>query len=169
MDLYRCNPDDLNDVLSLGRETYYETFHSMNSSETMESYLDEAFSHEKIEAELRAPQSGFYFLYDRDSLVAYMKINRPPAQSDLNDPESLELERIYVKSGYKGSGYGRYLIEKAIAMAQEQGCRYVWLGVWEKNEKAIKFYRRMGFDVFDTHTFRMGDEIQNDFLMKIDL
>ncbi len=118
MKLYKCRPEDLDDVISIGRETYSETFHSMNRPETMEMYLSESFSPEKIEGE------------------------------------------------FKGSGYGRYVMEKVLSLAKEYGCRYVWLGVWEKNERAIHFYRKMGFEISDTHTFRMGDELQNDFVMK---
>ena len=132
MKLYKCRPEDLDDVISIGRETYYETFHSMNSHETMEMYLSESFSPEKIEGELRNPQSEFYFIYDEESLVGYVKINLPPAQTDLNEKDSLELERIYVKGEFKGSGYGRYVMEKVLSLAKEYRCHYVWLGVWEK-------------------------------------
>ena len=171
MNLYKCGPDDLDDIIMIGRKTYYDSFHTLNSDETMQQYLDEAFERTKIERELMNPQSGFFFLYDNDSYdndspVAYIKTNLPPAQTDLNDKGSLELERIYVKSGHKGKGYGKYLIEETLSMASELDCDYVWLGVWEKNEEAIAFYRKMGFVIFDRHTFRMGDEIQNDFVLK---
>ena len=167
MELHKCGPDELDELISIGRETYFDTFHSMNSDETMAQYLNEAFSHEKIGTELRNPNSSFYLIYDNASPAAYMKLNLPPAQSDLNDTESLELERIYVKAAYKGSGFGRFLIERAISFGREYGCTYVWLGVWEKNDKAIGFYKRMGFEISGTHTFRMGDELQNDFIMKL--
>ncbi|MDC7239151.1 MAG: GNAT family N-acetyltransferase, partial [Spirochaetales bacterium] len=123
----------------------------------------------KIESELKNPKSSFYLLYDGDLPAAYMKVNLPPAQSDLNDRDSLELERIYVKKEYKGRGFGRQLLEQAISIAKEEKCRYLWLGVWEKNEKALEFYTKMGFVKFGSHSFRMGDEIQNDFVMKITL
>ena len=169
MELYKCTYEDLDSVILIGRETYYDTFQSMNSTATMEQYLDEAFCSKKIEAELKNPQSSFYFLYDKGSLVAYMKLNLPPAQSDLNEKESLELERIYVRKDYKGSGYGRFLIKKALSFARENRCTYIWLGVWEKNVKAIEFYKKMSFEIFDTHTFQMGDEIQNDYILKMEL
>lgn len=96
-------------------------------------------------------------------------MNFPPSQTDINDPESLELERIYVRKQFKGRGLGRQLIEKTLILAEEKDCRFVWLGVWERNEAALEFYKKMGFAIFGNHSFRMGEELQNDFVLKKDL
>ena len=166
MNLRGCNISDLNEIINIGRKTYYDTFYHFNTEDTMRRYLDEAFSVEKISDELNNPKSFFYFLYDRESLVGYMKVNLYPAQSDINDPESLELERIYVLKDFKGRGHGQYMIENTISIAKNNGCKKVWLGVWEKNNPAISFYKKMGFEIIDNHTFCMGDEIQNDFILQ---
>ena len=166
MNLRLCNISDLNRIINIGRRTYYDTFHQLNTRDTMSQYLDEAFSVEKISKELNNPKSSFYFLYDKELLVGYMKVNFYPAQSDINDPESLELERIYVSKEFKGQGYGKFMIEKTMAIAKDNGCIKVWLGVWEKNSSAISFYQRMGFEIIGRHTFRMGEEIQNDLVLQ---
>jgi len=166
MKLQRCTITDLNQIINIGRRTYYDTFHQLNTTETMMLYLDEAFSVEKISGELNNPNSFFYFLYDEEVLVAYMKVNLSPAQSDINDPESLELERIYVIKEFKSQGYGKFMIENTLSIAKNHGCKKVWLGVWEKNNPAIAFYKRMGFEIIDKHPFRMGEEIQNDFVLQ---
>jgi len=95
-----------------------------------------------------------------------MKVNTALAQSDINDPASLELERIYVKKAYKGKSLGRYLINYALQLAITSKKHYVWLGAWEKNEAAIAFYKKMGFEEAGRHSFRMGDELQTDLVMK---
>lgn len=166
MHLYKCNKYDLDEVIHIGRNTYFETYHSMNSKKTMSLYLDEAFSPQKIEKEINDPNSIFYFLSDKDVIVAYMKVNFALAQTDLNDSQSLELERIYVKKEFKGCGYGKALIGKTISIAKKYGYKYVWLGVWEKNKPALTFYEKMGFEIFKRHKFCMGDELQNDFVLK---
>ena len=66
----------------------------------------------------------------------------------------------------RGQGYGRMLIEHAEAIGKEHNCPIIWLGVWEKNDKSISFYQKMGFKIFDQHEFPFGDEIQTDYLMK---
>jgi ribosomal protein S18 acetylase RimI-like enzyme len=54
----------------------------------------------------------------------------------------------------------------ALQKGSELGKRYAWLGVWEKNTSALAFYRKKGFTEAGTHTFRMGEEDQTDYIMK---
>ncbi|HEY9593120.1 MAG TPA: GNAT family N-acetyltransferase [Spirochaetia bacterium] len=164
-----CDESDLDDLVRIGRETYDETFRPMNTAETMDAYLAEAFDPRKILSELRSPGTEFYFLLDDGSPAGYLKLNSAPSQSDLNDPSSLEIERIYVRRGRTGQGLGRVLMDFALARAVELGRSWAWLGVWEKNTAALGFYRRMGFQEAGTHTFRMGEEIQRDFIMRREL
>ena len=166
MDLQICDLSDLNKIIEIGRKTYYDTFYQFNTKETMKLYLDEAFSVEKISGEINNPKSFFYFLYDEELLSGYMKVNLYPAQSDINDPEALELERIYVIKDFKGRGYGKFMIENTVSLADKYGCRKVWLGVWERNNPAISFYKKMGFEIVGNHKFRMGEEMQTDLVMQ---
>ena len=161
-----CCEEDLAVIQKLGRETYDETFRSMNTPLTMKKYLDEAFCDEKLLSELRNPASRFFFVYSDNRLSGYLKINFAPAQSDINDPDSLEIERIYVKGEYKGRGIGKKLMNYAIDLASAEDKKYVWLGVWEKNESAIGFYKKSGFTEKGRHGFRMGDEIQTDLILE---
>lgn len=160
-----CRLSDLEALCAVGRETYDETFRSMNTPETMQRYLDEAFNPQKMLAELENENSRFYFLYANGDLAGYLKVNFAPAQSDLNDPDSLEIERIYIKRAYKGKGLGKSLMDFSIRLAEEAGKGYAWLGVWEKNEAAIAFYEKMGFEKAGRHSFRMGDELQSDWIL----
>lgn len=81
------------------------------------------------------------------------------------DHESLEIERIYIKSKFQKHGLGKYLLNKVMEIAMERDKKIIWLGVWEKNENAIAFYKKMGFVQTGAHSFNMGDEVQIDFIM----
>lgn len=148
---------------------YYDTFKGMCREADMQAYLKTAFDRRKILDELNNPSSEFYFLYRKYALAGYMKLNDAPAQSDINDEKSLELERIYVAKSEQGTGLGAYLMSQAIRIATEKGKDYLWLGVWEKNEKAISFYNKHGFYKIGSHSFIMGDDIQHDYTMRKDL
>ena len=161
----RCLPSEQEVLRAIGRETYEDTFRSMNTEETMRRYLEEAFAPARLAAELSNPASEFCFLFLGDELAGYLKVNDAPAQTDLNDPDSLEVERIYVRRAHKGKGLGRTLMEHAISVARERGRASLWLGVWEKNTDAIGFYRKMGFRETGRHAFRMGEELQSDLVM----
>lgn len=160
---------DIDELRTLSIQTYYETFASLNTSENMEKYLRCAFDREKLRKELEDKNSLFFFLLSGEKLAGYLKVNEAPSQTDVNDPASLEIERIYVSGEFQGEGLGRYLMELAIRMAVERKKKYVWLGVWEKNEKAIRFYKRNGFCQIGTHSFVMGEDVQTDYIMRKDL
>ena len=166
MNIRKCSIEDTDLIISTGKETYFDTFQKMNSRETMAKYLEEAFEKTKIINEIENPDSHFYIVSIKNETAAYLKINYAPAQTDINDPDSLEIERIYVRKFFKGRGIGKELINFSIDKAKETNCSYTWLGVWEKNEAAIAFYKKRGFSVFATHKFKMGDELQSDLLLK---
>ena len=167
--LRKCTIKDFDTLRELSIRTYYETFANLNTAEDMQEYLDEAFEINKLYCELNNTDSDFFFLYFDDTIAGYLKLNEAPTQTDINDSSSLEIERIYVASDFQGEGLGRYLMEQAIAIAAERKKKYVWLGVWENNEKAIRFYRKNGFYEIGTHTFVMGGDVQTDYVMRKDL
>lgn len=102
-------------------------------------------------------------------MAGYLRLNESPAQTDINDIQSLEIERIYVAKEFQSKGLGNVLMNQAIDIANMRKKSYVWLGVWEKNDKAILFYKKNGFYEVGTHSFFMGEEEQTDFVMRKNL
>lgn len=153
----------------IGRTTFLHTFSTTDTEENMEIYLEHAFSAEKLTAELENPNSEFYFATQNEVVIGYLKVNFGTAQTELQDANSIEIERIYVLQDYHGKQVGQLLFEKAIAIAKSNAYEYVWLGVWEENHRALRFYTKNGFVAFDSHIFLMGDEAQTDIMMKLDL
>ena len=165
----QCSIQDLDVLRAFSIKTYYQTFARHNPPEIMTAYLQDAFNEKKLCAELGNPNSTFYFLYQGEEIVGYLKVNETPAQTDINDKESLEIERFYLSSDFQGKGYGQLLMEQAINIAIERGKKYVWLGVWEHNERAKKFYAKNGFYKIGQHSFFMGDDEQTDYIMRRNL
>ena len=79
--------------------------------------------------------------------------------------EPVELVRIYVENDIIGAGYGAALMNACLEEAKKNGHRTIWLGVWEKNLRAIRFYRRWGFTKVGTKEFLLGSDLQNDHIM----
>ena len=98
-----------------------------------------------------------------------LKVNEAAAQTEAGDPYSLEIERIYVAKEFQGTGLGSRLMDEAVRLAAEQKKAYIWLGVWEKNERAIRFYEGKGFYRTGSHTFTVGNDEQTDYIMRKDL
>ena len=96
MKLEKITLDRIDLFRDLSIRLFYETFKDTCASADMETYLKSAFDREKMSAELQNPCFDFFFLYSDDNLTGYLKLNEAPAQTDINDGESLEIERIYV-------------------------------------------------------------------------
>ena len=167
--LRKCTTEDFDLLRELSIRTYYETFAHLNAKENMDAYLEDAFNVKRLTKEFNDTNSEFYFLFHNGQIAGYLKLNEAPSQTDINDKNALEIERIYVTCEFQGAGLGRFLMEQAIAKAVERNKKYVWLGVWEKNEKAIRFYKNNEFYEIGTHTFIMGEDVQTDFVMRKDL
>lgn len=132
----------------------------------MEAYASKNFTLQHLQQELSTFGSHFYFVYADDQLAGYLKLNYGQAQSDLHEDHSMEVERIYVIADFQGQGIGQQLIAFALQKAREDNMQSVWLGVWEHNYGAIRFYERYGFVSFGSHNFMLGSDEQTDVLMR---
>jgi ribosomal protein S18 acetylase RimI-like enzyme len=160
------------DILALqkiGIQTFSETFSASNSEENMANYLKEGFSIEKLTGEINNEYSKFFFALDQERVIGYLKLNFGESQTELKDSKALEIERIYVLNDYHGKKVGQLLYDKAIQVAAQMQVDYVWLGVWEENQRAFNFYKKNGFVEFDKHIFKLGDDEQTDIMMKLQL
>ncbi|MDR7071047.1 GNAT family N-acetyltransferase [Fictibacillus barbaricus] len=165
INIKKCSIEDTHKLQEISCETFYETFKHQNSPENMNAYLEKAFNLNQLEKELSNQYSQFFFVYFHNEVAGYLKLNTDDSQSEDMGDEALEIERIYIRNKFQKHGLGKYLLNKALTIAMEANKKKIWLGVWEKNENAIAFYKRMGFVQNGTHSFIMGDEEQLDLIM----
>ena len=153
-------------IADLSRQTFYESFAAHNTPENMQKFLDEQFTRNALIKEVTAPNNIFFLAYENEDVLGYVRMrvhNNPPS---LGKIDAIELARIYVIQSAIGRGVGRLLMQTAIEVAREERKKMIWLGVWEHNHRAIDFYTRWGFEKFAEHEFLLGDDAQNDWLMK---
>ena len=167
MKIRKINIDDLEALRNLSIQTFKETFEELNTEEDMQKYLLENLSIEKLKSELENPNSEFYFGENNDEILGYLKLNFKDAQTEKLEENHFEIERIYVLKVFLGQKIGQILVDKAIEIGREKNLEYVWLGVWEENHRAIRFYEKNGFEIFGKHDFILGEDVQTDLLMKM--
>lgn len=160
---------DISQLQAIGRQTFFETFAEHNTVADMELYLNNNLSLEQLTNELSDANSEFYVASLDHKIIGYLKINFGQAQTELKDRSSLEIERIYVLKDFHGNKVGQALYNKAIDIAKQTRVNYVWLGVWENNLRAIHFYKKNGFEEFDKHIFKLGNDEQTDIMMRLKL
>ena len=169
IDIRKATINDLEYLQKISRQTFSETFAEVNTEENMVKYLEEELSIEKLTSELSNSDSEFYLAVNSKNIIGYLKLNFGQSQTELKYHKALEIERIYVLKEFHGKNIGQLLYEKAIRVAAQKNAEYVWLGVWEENQRAINFYKKNGFVEFDKHIFKLGNDEQTDIMMKLQL
>jgi len=164
--ILKVSPIEIETLQEIGKKTFFETFADSNSESDMQQYLESNFSLQKLQGEVDNACSKFFIAWDGTAAIGYLKVNTGLAQTELQENSSLEIERIYVLQDYHGKKVGQLLYEHALQVAIELNKSSLWLGVWENNPRAIRFYEKNGFVAFDTHIFKMGDEEQTDIMMR---
>ena len=176
----RLGAGDAELVRELARRTFTETFKGATSDEDLYKFLDEAYEVGLLRQELVAPGSEYFVAEIRGEDVAgvalqryipvgYLKVNVGQAQTEPMGEDAFEVQRIYVLQGFKGRRIGSVLMTLAELRARAAGKRRMWLGVWEFNYPAQKFYHAKGFERIGEHTFVTGTEAQTDWLLARDL
>jgi GNAT superfamily N-acetyltransferase len=154
-------------IAKLSRETFFESFAADNTKEDMELFMNTQFTQQMLEKEVEDPVNHFFIAWEDDRPVGYMKLKEhPEGHPDfVTELPAIELNRIYAVKDFIGKGVGKLLMNKAIDKAMDWGNIWIWLGVWEKNERAIHFYEKNGFQKSGSHTFLLGTDLQTDLLM----
>jgi len=164
----KCNLQNLKKLVEISRTTFINAFEKDNNPKDFSNYINAAFSEAKISSELLNENSDFYFTYLNNKLVGYFKLNKNEAQTETFNTKTIELERIYVIEQFQHQGIGKYMLFEIFKIVKSNNVSFLWLGVWEKNRAAIKFYQRYNFKKFDTHFYYIGNDKQTDWLMKLD-
>ncbi|HUR12172.1 MAG TPA: GNAT family N-acetyltransferase [Flavitalea sp.] len=156
---------DVSLLTSLGRITFEQTFAHDNTAADMQLYLMQNFNESQILDEIHDPASTFIVAYVDQEPAGYAKMRENALPPGVSPSKALEIERIYAKQEFIGKKIGKALMEYCMKYARNEQYEMIWLGVWEKNVRAIHFYERWGFTVFGSHLFMLGTDAQTDLLM----
>jgi diamine N-acetyltransferase len=159
---------DIKPLAALAARTFRDAFAGDNAADDIQTYIRESFSTERLRDELANAANLFLlaFLAESDSPVGYAKLRAGTRDASVKGSDPVELERIYVDRNAIGCGVGAALMQASLDAARRGGHRTLWLGVWERNARAISFYRRWGFEVVGDHVFRLGSDDQTDLIME---
>lgn len=146
--------------------TFRETFGHANTEKNLQAYFKNDLSRDTLQQELQNPESQYYFMKQYGDIAGFLKLNYGQAQTEQALENAMEVQRIYILKQYQGQKLGKQLFEFALEKAYASGCDWLWLGVWEHNDKAQRFYQKYGFEKFSEHQFLLGDNDDTDWLLK---
>ncbi len=161
--------EDVKRITDLARHTFYETYAPFNTLENMERYMDEQLNEDCFSKRLQDRGNTFFLAYFNDVLAGYVQLDNGSCHSSFKEIHSVEIARFYAIPQMIGKGIGHALMQRSVEHAKENNCKVIWLIVWQENKRAIAFYKKYGFEIIDTHVFKLGDDLQNDWVMKMQL
>lgn len=167
MTLKRCTIADLDTVRDVSARTFTQTFAAQNTADDIDAYIAESFARETLAAQLTEPQTLFFLVCVDEDVAGYLKLNLGGAQTENRGGNAMEVERIYTLARFKRQGLGTVMMKRAVEEATTRGLATVWLGVWEHNHPARRFYESLGFSVCGSHVFTLGSDEQTDLLMEL--
>lgn len=152
-------------LADLARRTFYDTFAATNNADDMALYLAEAFGIEQQTRELSDRDITSLVVESGGVLVAYAMLRGDHVPDCVTGPNPIELWRFYVDREWHGRGIAQALMERVKQGARDRGAKTLWLGVWERNDRARAFYAKCGFADAGDHIFLFGTDPQTDLVM----
>lgn len=176
----KVQENELEELIQLAQSSFVDTYAIYNTEEDMEKYLRENFTVDIFKENIRNGKI-FFVVVSENEIQGYVQLSddKAPESLDFDTSTSLsnrklnqrviEIERLYVAKKHHGKKIGSKLIDITIQFANENQYSILWLGVWKNNINAIEFYKKLGFEIFGEHHFILGNDVQDDWLMKKEL
>lgn len=165
MTIRRGTAADAPTLATLARDTFFDTFASTNDANDMALHLQRAYGIEQQTAELTDPGVITLLVEEGKRAVAYAQLRTGDEPECITGPRPMELWRFYVDRDWHGKGVAQALMARVVAEAGQAGAQTLWLGVWERNPRALAFYGKCGFADVGEHVFLFGTDRQTDRVM----
>jgi diamine N-acetyltransferase len=158
---------DAETLAAFARDTWVATFGHLYPPHDLRAYLTAKYGADIQRREIADGGTRYVLAFDEAGLVGYCMMGA--LEMPVDDPNGLELHRLYLHQRAKGAGVADALLEEAIAWARGKGASALYLSVWENNERAQRFYRRFGFEDHSEWDFMVGETADRDLIWKLTL
>lgn len=169
LSIRQADVSDLKIICALGITTFYEAYFEQDDPRDLADYVLENFSTEQIEREFNDENSTFFLADLNGKAVGYAKLRENSAADCLKGVEAIELQRVYILEKAKGKGVGAALMRRCFGAARAKGYKTIWLGVWEQNLAAQRFYEKFGFIKAGELRFLYGENLETNYVFTLDL
>jgi GNAT superfamily N-acetyltransferase len=156
-------------LAELAGSTFYDTFAPNNDPGDMAIHLARAYGVEQQTSELNDPGMITLLAEEGSTALAYAQLRGDHVPDCVAGPRPIELWRFYVSREWHGRGVAQQLMDRVKLAARHHGAQTLWLGVWERNDRARAFYAKCGFADVGEHIFLFGTDPQTDRVMAASL
>jgi GNAT superfamily N-acetyltransferase len=160
----RATPEDAQLISDLSTGTFIETYRGSCTDDDVTEFLNKYFNEKSIGRELNNRNDFYYIVFADGAPAGYMRLMEDYTGYPLREKyKALQLKRIYLLKEYHSQKIGSALMSFALQLAADNAYDLVWLGVWEGNPKAKRFYERWGFtDINQPYSFYVGNTVHTD-------
>jgi ribosomal protein S18 acetylase RimI-like enzyme len=149
-------------LAAFGAQAFTDTYRDLDDGQEIADYVAEHFRPEVVAAVIADPACTTLLAWVDDHLAGYAIVKAAPAPACVTGPSPIELSRLYLGEGFIGQGLGARLMHEVHAEARRRGARTLWLGVYDRNVRAVEFYERFGFAQVGDKEFLFGGRIYFD-------
>ena len=165
MNIRPATPLDAEVLADLARRTFHDTFAASNDPTDMALYLSRAYGIDQQTRELEDRDISTLLVEEAGEAVAFAQLRTGEVPDCVTGRKPVELWRFYVDREWHGRGIAQQLMTRVKNVARERGAQTLWLGVWERNDRARAFYVKCGFTDVGEHIFLFGTDPQTDLVM----
>lgn len=166
IEIKEAGADDAQLISVLATATFYEAYFEQDESRNLANYIREAFDLEVIRTDLTDPDATFYIVYLDTKACGFAKLVKNSTADGVTTRNTIELKRIYILERVLGKGVGSILLNHCLDESRRQGFETLWLGVWDENLKAQRFYDRHGFKQVGSVSMPYGAVVGTNFVME---
>ena len=166
IEIRRARAEDAKLISVLGSVTFYEAYFEQDDPPDLANYIYESFNLEKVLSEIGDENAAFFIIHQNHHAVGYAKLREDSEVYCVDSETAVELQRIYLVERFFGTGVGEIFLKHCLEFAKSKGFKTLWLGVWEENRRAIKFYEKHGFRQVGTITFPYGETVGTNWVME---
>jgi ribosomal protein S18 acetylase RimI-like enzyme len=152
-------------LAELGAQTFREAFESFMAPFVLNAHITETYNQARQKEELNDPSKKFLILEHNRVAVGYALLHAHATPLAVRDARAIELSRLYLLKAYRGRGLGRALMQECLKLSLRRGHKSIWLAVWERNERAVSFYGKSGFEVVGTRPKENAESEGEDLIM----
>jgi diamine N-acetyltransferase len=167
--IVKASPIDAVKLANFASKAFLDAYAGTMNAEDIKIYIEKAFHIDELINQLATETNIFHLAIQREEIIGYTKLRFDRTRLELINEKAIELERIYVGSRHFRSGLGSIMFRNILAYSRKQHYTFLWLAVWQKNERAISFYKKSGMEIFGDQEFIVGSIINHDYVMKIKL
>lgn len=154
-------PLDLRVLSSLSKSTFRASHGHSADEKDINIYIRFAYSVKMLEKEIKDPNSKFHFILSNNEIAGYSKLSLNTNYSKIESHPLVKLDRIYIDEKFLDKKIGQTLFDFNLEIARQNNQKGIWLYTWIENHRAIKFYKKNGFEIIDEKEFKISNRHSN--------